>query len=124
MKTVLHMDGEDLIEEELTNIEVIDMILGVVEVSPSNLDLNVDPILDVDDQPPSIVKLSDMRHHPSMLSHFFLNNLVNFSVHDVTNSKKYWKNLTRWVLPTSISNNRQIYILISCHHKDICFIFS
>jgi hypothetical protein len=44
MKTVLHMDGEDLIEEELTNIEVIDMILGVVEVSPSNLDLNVDPI--------------------------------------------------------------------------------
>jgi hypothetical protein len=48
----IQMDGEDFIEEELTNIEL------------------VDPILDIDDQPPPIVNLSDARHHTSMLSHF------------------------------------------------------
>jgi hypothetical protein len=44
------MDGKDLIEEELTNIELVNMALEVVEASPSNLDLNVDPIPN-DDQP-------------------------------------------------------------------------
>ena len=52
LEEYIQMDGEDLIEEELTNNELVDMALRVVEASPSNLDLNVDPILDVDDQPP------------------------------------------------------------------------
>jgi hypothetical protein len=46
------------------------MALGVIEASPSNLDLNVDPILDVDDQPTPIVKFSNAQHHASMLFHF------------------------------------------------------
>jgi hypothetical protein len=82
------MDGKDLIEEELTNIELVDMALGVVEASPSNLYLNVDPISDVDNQSPPIIKLSDVRHHASMLSHFLLDNSLNFSIHDVTNFQK------------------------------------
>jgi hypothetical protein len=53
------MDGEDLIKEEFTNTELVDMALKVVEASPSNLDLNVGPISNVDDQPPPIVKLTD-----------------------------------------------------------------
>jgi hypothetical protein len=53
------MDGEDFIEEELINIKLIDMALEVVEASPSNLDLNVDPIPNVDDQPLPIVKLTN-----------------------------------------------------------------
>jgi hypothetical protein len=56
----IQIDGEDLIEEELTNINLVDMALEVVEASSSNLDLNVDPIPNVDDQPPPIVKLSDV----------------------------------------------------------------
>jgi hypothetical protein len=84
----IHMDGEDLIEEELNNTELIDMALEVVEASPSNLDLNVDPIPNVDDQPPPIVKLTDVRHHASMLSHFLLNNSINFSVQDAINFQK------------------------------------
>jgi hypothetical protein len=80
MEEYIHMDAEDLVEEELTNTELIDMALEVVEASPSNLDLNVDPIPNVDDQPPPIVKLTDAQHHASMLSHFLLNNSFNFSV--------------------------------------------
>jgi hypothetical protein len=76
----IQMDGEDLIEEELTNTELVDMALEVVEASPSNLDLNVDPIPNFDDQPPPIVKLTNVRHHSFMLSHFLLNNSINFSV--------------------------------------------
>jgi hypothetical protein len=69
----IQMDGEDLIEEELTNTELVDMALEVVGASPSNLDLNVDSIPNVDDQPPPIVKLTDAQHHASMSSHFLLN---------------------------------------------------
>ena len=56
----IQMDGEDLIEEELTNTGFANMALEVVEASPSNLDLNVDPIPNVDDQPPPIVKLTNV----------------------------------------------------------------
>jgi hypothetical protein len=82
------MNGEDLIEEELNNTELVDMALEVVEASPWNLDLNVDPFPNVDDQPPPIVKLTDVWHHASMLSHFLLNNSINFSVQNITNFKK------------------------------------
>jgi hypothetical protein len=83
MEEYIQMDGKDLIEEELITIELVDMALEV-EASPSNLDLHVDPIPNVD-QPPPFVKLTDARHHASMLSHFLLSNSVNFSVQDVTN---------------------------------------
>jgi acetoacetate decarboxylase len=89
MEEYIQMDGEDLIGEELTNTKLVDMALEVVETSPSNLDLNANPIPNVDDQPPPIVKLSNARHHVSMLSHFLLNNSVNSSVQDVTSFKKY-----------------------------------
>jgi hypothetical protein len=59
MEEYIQMDGEDFIEEELTNTELVDMALEVVEALLSNLDLNVDPISNVDDQPPPIVKLTD-----------------------------------------------------------------
>jgi hypothetical protein len=84
----IQMDGKDLIEEELINTELVDVALEVVEASPSNLDLNVDPIPNIDDQPPPIVKLTNVQHHASMLSHFLLNNSINFSVQDVTNFQK------------------------------------
>ena len=89
------MDGEDFIEEELTSIELVNMALEVVEASPSNLVLNVDPIPNVGDQRPPIVKLTDTQHHASMLSHFLLNNSVNFSVQDVTNFQKVLRKLDK-----------------------------
>jgi hypothetical protein len=95
MEEYIQMDGEDLIEEELTNTKLVDMALEVVEASPSNLDLNVDPIPNVDDQPPPIAKLTDMRHHASMLSHFLLKNSVNFIVQDVTNFQKVLEKLDK-----------------------------
>jgi hypothetical protein len=49
----IQMDREDLIEEELTNIGLVNVALEVVEASPSNLDLNVEPIPNVDDQTPT-----------------------------------------------------------------------
>jgi hypothetical protein len=72
------MDGEDLIEEELINTKLVDKALEVVEAAPSNLDLNIDPIPNIDNQPPPIVKLTNARHHASMLSQFLLNNSIYF----------------------------------------------
>jgi hypothetical protein len=91
----IQMDGKDLIEEELINTGLVDMALEVVEASPSNLDLNVDPIPNVDDQLPPIVKLTNVRHHASMLSHFLLNNSINFSVQDVINFQKVLRKLDK-----------------------------
>jgi hypothetical protein len=65
------------------------MALEVVETSPLNLDLNDDPIPNVDDQPPPIVKLTNAQHHASMLSHFLLNKSINFNIQDVTNFFKH-----------------------------------
>jgi hypothetical protein len=55
----IQMDGEDLIEEELINTKLVDKALEVVEAAPSNLDLNIDPIPNIDNQPPPIVKLTN-----------------------------------------------------------------
>jgi hypothetical protein len=95
MEEYIQKDGEDLIEKELIKIELVDMALEVVEASPSNLDLNVNPISNIDDQPPPIVKLTDARHHASMLFHFLLNNSVNFSIQDVTNFQKVLRKLDK-----------------------------
>jgi hypothetical protein len=95
VKKYIQMDGEDLIEEELTNIELVDMALEVVEASTSNLDLNVDPIPNVDDQPPPIVKLINVRHPAFMLFHFLLNTSINFSVQDVTNFQRMFGKLNK-----------------------------
>jgi hypothetical protein len=104
MEEYIQMDGEDLIEEEFTNIELVDMALEVVEASPSNLDLNVESIPNVDDQSPPIIKLTDVRHHASMLSHFFLNNSINFSIQDVTK----FQNVLGKVDKTDVANlNKQ-----------------
>ena len=86
MEEYIQMNRKDLIEDELINTKLIDMALEVVKALPSNLDLNVDPILNVDDQPPLIVKLTNARHHASTLFHLLLNNLVNFQ--DVTDFQK------------------------------------
>jgi hypothetical protein len=66
----IQMDGKDLIGEELTNTKLVDVALEIIEASPSNLDLNVDSILNGDNQPPPIVKLIVVQHHASILSHF------------------------------------------------------
>jgi hypothetical protein len=71
MEEYIQMDGEDLIEKKLNDYELVTMALEVVEASPPNLDLNVDPIPN-DDQPPPIAKLTNAQHHASMLSHFLL----------------------------------------------------
>jgi hypothetical protein len=72
----------------MINPELVDIALEVVEASIPNLDLNIDFIPNVDDQSPPIVNLTDAWHHASMLSHFLLNNLVNFGVQDVIDFQK------------------------------------
>ena len=46
------------------------MTLAVVEALSLNLDVNANFIPNVDDQSPPIIKLTNARHHASMLSHF------------------------------------------------------
>ena len=53
------MNEEEVIKEELTIGRLIDIALGVIQASTSNLDLNLDSILNVDDQSSLIVKLSE-----------------------------------------------------------------
>ena len=61
-------------------VELIDMALIVTKASTLSLDLNLHPVLDIDDQLALIVKLNDTQHHASMLSHFLLNNSLYFGV--------------------------------------------
>jgi hypothetical protein len=58
------MEGEDIIELELSIGELVEVALGIDHAQ--GFDLNVDlHLVDVDDVAPPTVKLSDAKHHAS-----------------------------------------------------------
>ena len=61
-----------------------------------DFDLNVDlHSVDVDDVGPPIVKLSDAKHHASLLSNFLLDNSLHFGVNEITSAQKQVGNLDK-----------------------------
>ena len=87
IETYIQMEGEEIIELELSIDELVDAALGINHAQ--GFDLNVDlHLVDVDDVAPPTVKLSDAKHHASLLSNFLLDNSLHFDVNELIN---FWK---------------------------------
>jgi hypothetical protein len=58
------MEGEDIIELELSIDELVDVVLRINYAQGFDLDVDLHSI-DVDDVVPPTIKLSDAKHHAS-----------------------------------------------------------
>ena len=82
IKTYIQMEGEKIIELELGTHEFVDAALGINHAQ--GFDLNTDlHSVDVEDVAPPIVKLSDAKRHPSLLSNVLLDNSLHFGVNEI-----------------------------------------
>jgi hypothetical protein len=74
-ETYIQMEGEEIIELELSIDELVDVALGINHAQ--GFDLNVDlHSIDVDDVAPPTIKLSDAKRHASL--HFGVNEILSF----------------------------------------------
>ena len=72
----------------------MDATLGVNHAQ--GFDLNVDlHSVDVDDVAPPTIKLSDAKHHASLLSNFLLDNSLHFGVNKIISFQKLVGNLEK-----------------------------
>ena len=82
IETYIQMEGEEIIELELSIYKLVDVALGINYAQ--GFDLNVDQhSVDVDDVAPPTVKLSDAKRHASLLSSFLLENSLYFGVNEL-----------------------------------------
>ena len=73
----IQMEGEEIIELELSIDKLVDAALGINHAQ--NFDLNVDlHLVDVDDVAPPTVKLSDAKRHALLLSNFFIKQIFKY----------------------------------------------
>ena len=73
IETYIQMEGEEIIELELSTNELVDASLGINYAQ--GLDLKTDlHSVDVDDVTPPTLKLSDAKRHASLLSNFLSDN--------------------------------------------------
>jgi hypothetical protein len=95
------MEGEEIIELEVSTNELVDVVLGINYAQ--GFDLNVDlRSVDVDDIAPPTVKFSDAKHHASLLSKFLLDNSLHFGVDEIISFQKLVGNLDK----TTVANLR------------------
>ena len=88
------MEGEEITELELSTNELVVVALGINYAQ--GFDFNVDlHLVDVDDVAPPIVKLSDAKHHASLLSTFLLDNSLHFGVNEIISFQKLVGNLDK-----------------------------
>ena len=81
-ETYIQMEGEEIAELELSIDELVDVALGINHAQ--GIDLNVDfHLVDVDDIALPAVKLSDAKHHASLLYTFLSNNSLHFGVNEI-----------------------------------------
>jgi hypothetical protein len=98
-ETYIQMEGEDIIELELSIDELVDATLGINHAQ--GFDLNVDlHSVDVGDVAPPIVKFSDAKRHASLLSNFLLDNSLHFGVNEVISFQKLVGNLDKKTIAT------------------------
>jgi hypothetical protein len=88
------MEGEEIFELELSIDELVDVVLGINYAQGFDLDVNLHSI-DVDAVAPPTVKLSDAKHHASMLSNFLLDNSLQFGVNVIISFQKLVENLDK-----------------------------
>ena len=96
-ETYIQMEGEEITELKLSIDELVDATLGINHAQ--GFDLNVDlHSVDVDHVAPPAVKLSDAKHHASLLSNFLLDNSLHFYVNEIINFQKLIGNLDKMTI--------------------------
>jgi hypothetical protein len=88
------MEGEETTKLELSTNELVGATLGINYAQGFDLNVNLH-LVDMDDVTPPIIKLSDAKHHASLLSNFLLDNSSHFGVNDIISSQKLVGNLDR-----------------------------
>ena len=76
------MEGENIIELDLSTNELVDATLGINYAQGFDLIVDLHSV-DVDDVAPSTIKLSDAKCHASLLSNFLLDNPWHFGVDEI-----------------------------------------
>ena len=61
---------------------MVNVALGTNSAQDSDLNVDLDSV-NVDDVAPSTIKLSDAKHHPSLLSGFLSENSLYFGVNEI-----------------------------------------
>ena len=84
IETYIQMEGEENTELELSADELVDAALGINYAQGFNPNVDMH-LVDVDDVAPPTVKLSDAKHHASLLSNFLLDNSLHFDVNELIN---------------------------------------
>jgi hypothetical protein len=96
-ETYIQMEGQEITELDLSIDGLVDAAWGINHAQ--GLDLNVDlHSVDVDDVAPPTIKLSDTKHHASLLSNFLLNNSLHFGVNEILSSQKLLGNLDKMTI--------------------------
>jgi hypothetical protein len=91
------MEGEEITELELSIDELVDASLGINYAQ--GFDLNVEfHLINVDDVALPTIKLSNAKHHTSLLYNFLLNNSLHFGVNDILSSQKLVGNLDKTIV--------------------------
>ena len=88
------MEGEDIIELELSIVELVDAILGTDTAQGFDLIVDLHSV-DVDVVVPPTLKLSNAKCRASLLSSFLLENSSYCGVNDITSFQKLVCNLDK-----------------------------
>ena len=73
------MEGEEIIELELSIDELVDVALGLNHAQGFDLNVDLHPV-DVNDVAPPTIKLSDVKRQASLLPNFLLDDLLHFGI--------------------------------------------
>ena len=91
------MERKKITELELSTDELVDVALRINYAQ--GFDLRVDlHSVDVDDVAPPTSKLSDAKHHASLLFNFLLNNSLHFGVNEIISFQKLVGNLDKMMI--------------------------
>ena len=87
LQNFVDMADEECIEAEYGTDDLVSLAIENGLTTAHDFDFNTE-VVDVDDQPPPIVRLSAAQHHAQMLSHFIMDNSQDFNVHDIMEFEK------------------------------------
>ena len=97
---------KEYIEVEYSIEELLNLALENDINMPLDFTLNAD-VVDVDDQHPLVVGLSDAKHHIEMLSHFIMDNSLDCDVHSIIEFEKVLEKLRKMTIANRGKQHRK-----------------
>ena len=87
LQDFVDMVGEECIEAEYGTNDLVNLAFENGLTTAHDFDSNTE-VVDVDDQPLPVVRLSTAQHHAQMLFYFIMDNSQDFNAHDVMEFEK------------------------------------